>query len=64
MEKEINNLELIEQNEEEKGASIVEYALLLALIAIAVIGVLQVLASETSETFSVSASALDQTNNG
>jgi len=47
---------------QETGASIVEYALLLVLIAVAVVGVLQVLSDETSQTFSRSASAISEAN--
>ena len=57
MEREI----MIENNQkEEKGATMVEYALLVALIAIALIGALNLLTEDISEAFSTVGSHLDE----
>ena len=45
---------------EEKGASMVEYALLVVLIAIVALVAVQIAGTEISETFSDIASGLDQ----
>ena len=44
---------------EEKGASMVEYALLVVLIAIVALVAIQIAGTEVSETFSEVASGLD-----
>jgi Flp pilus assembly pilin Flp len=44
---------------EEKGASMIEYALLIVLIAIVAILAIQIAGNEVSETFSDIASGLD-----
>ena len=51
---------MTEQNrsQEEKGASLVEYALLVALIAVICIVAVRVLGQKASQRFSTSASAL------
>jgi pilus assembly protein Flp/PilA len=46
--------------QEEKGASMVEYALLVVLIAIVALVAVQIAGTEVSETFSDIASGLDQ----
>ena len=45
--------------QEEKGASMVEYALLVVLIAIVALVAVQIAGTEVSETFSEIASGLD-----
>jgi Flp pilus assembly pilin Flp len=45
---------------DEKGASMVEYALLVVLIAIVALVAVQIAGSEVSETFSEISSGLDQ----
>lgn len=44
---------------DERGASFVEYALLLALVAIVCVAAVTVFGNETSDSFSSSASRLD-----
>jgi pilus assembly protein Flp/PilA len=46
----------------ERGASLVEYALLVALIALVCVAAVGFFGDETSESFSVSASHLGSTN--
>ena len=48
-----------QNNEDEKGASMVEYALLVALIAIVAIAAITLLGQAVSEKFSEVTSALD-----
>lgn len=62
MEKEINKLEIIEQNKEEKGASMLEYALLAALIAVVCIVAITFLGSEASKAFSGVGSSIANAN--
>ena len=62
MEKEINNLEIIEQNSEEKGASMLEYALLAALIAVVCIVAITFLGGQASKSFSSVGSAMGAAN--
>ena len=50
--------EVKKQEEKEKGASLVEYALLVALIAVICIVSVRVLGQKASQRFSTSASAL------
>lgn len=45
-------------SKEDKGASLVEYALLVALIAVVALAAITVLGQRVSEKFSTSASAL------
>ena len=45
---------------DEQGASMVEYALLLALIAVAAIGVLQVLGGQITGVFERAGEAIDE----
>jgi len=58
---EINNIENTPEikNEQEKGAGLVEYALLVALIAIVAIAALQFLGTSISEQFSNVGSTID-----
>lgn len=49
MEKEINT---IERNEEEKGASMLEYTLLAALISVVAIAAMSFVGEQVSQTFS------------
>jgi len=58
MEKDINK---IENREEEKGASMLEYALLAALIAVVAIAAVTFLGEQASEAFSTIGSAIDAT---
>ncbi len=56
---EMNNLEKKEESqEEEKGASLVEYALLVALIAVVCIVAVRVLGQKASQRFSMIASSI------
>ena len=48
----------IEKNKEERGASLVEYALLVALIAVVCIVAIRVLGNKASQSFSRSAVGL------
>ncbi len=61
MEKEMNNVE-IQREENEKGASMLEYCLLAALISVVAITAMTFLGQEVSETFSNVASTIDTTN--
>ena len=63
MEKEILNSEVVSIQEEEKGATMVEYVVLLALIAVVCIAAITVLGEETSEKFSAVANTLENTTN-
>ena len=49
------DMEAAEKNENEKGASLVEYALLVALIAVACIVAMRALGSKISQQFSATA---------
>ncbi len=60
MENEMTNQ--IERNEEEKGASMLEYCLLAALISVVAITAMTFLGQEVSETFSTVGSSIDVTN--
>jgi pilus assembly protein Flp/PilA len=51
MEKEMNNVE-IQREENEKGASMLEYCLLAALISVVAITAMTFLGTEVSQTFS------------
>ena len=57
MEKELLN----EQQNDEQGASLVEYVLLVALIAVVCIAAISFLGTEASEKFDNVANTLDQT---
>ena len=61
MENDIKVLPEVTANESEKGAQMVEYALIIALIAIVLIVVVQYLANEVSSTFSQIGSAVGST---
>jgi pilus assembly protein Flp/PilA len=52
MDKDIKTLEIIEKTEEEKGASMLEYALLAALIAVVCIAAITFLGAQASVAFS------------
>lgn len=60
MEKEIKNLEaeIVEQEEQEEGATMIEYALLVALIAIIAIAAVRFLGEQVSLQFSAVAGSL------
>lgn len=60
MEMEIKNVEVIEQQDNEKGASMLEYALLAALIAVVCIVVVQLVGQGASRAFSNVGSAITQ----
>lgn len=55
---EIDNNQVNKNEKKEEGASLVEYALLVALIAVICIVALRVLGQKASQRFSTSASAL------
>ncbi len=57
MEKEINKPEVLEKGDE-KGASMLEYALLAALIAVVCIAIITLVGQSVSQTFSGVASAI------
>ncbi|HMO17039.1 MAG TPA: Flp family type IVb pilin [Oligoflexia bacterium] len=60
MDRNIDNLEIVEKKEtKEAGATMVEYALLVALIAIALIAVVIVMRGGVSQKFSQVASGLN-----
>ncbi len=61
MEKEIDTLLPEEQDESEKGASMLEYALLAALIAVVCIAAISFLGKQASEAFSQVGSAISNT---
>ena len=52
------DLEVVAPNSEEKGASLVEYALLVALIAVIAIVAMRVLGTNISTQFSSTASSI------
>jgi pilus assembly protein Flp/PilA len=52
MDKDIKSLEMINKTEEEKGASMLEYALLAALIAVVCIAAITFLGAQASQAFS------------
>ena len=60
MENEMTNQ--IERNEDEKGASMLEYCLLAALISVVAITAMTFLGQEVSETFSTVGSSINTTN--
>jgi pilus assembly protein Flp/PilA len=60
--KELNDKNLVE-NQEEKGATMVEYALLAALVAIVCIAGITTLGQSASKSFSTIGSSLTSTNN-
>ena len=63
MERDIEKVEnQLLMNEEEKGASMLEYALLAALIAVVAIAAVTLLGREASNTFSTVASHLSDAN--
>lgn len=57
-----NKLLLKKEGEEEKGATMLEYVLLAALIAIACIVAMNTLSSEVQQTFNNISSTLDKYN--
>jgi pilus assembly protein Flp/PilA len=61
MEKDIETLVPEEQNDSEKGASMLEYALLAALIAVVCIAAISFLGKQASEAFSQVGSAIGST---
>jgi pilus assembly protein Flp/PilA len=52
------NKDLLVKKEDEKGASLVEYALLVALVAVVAIGAVTLLGTSVSTKFSIVASAV------
>lgn len=62
MDNEIKNLELVEKTEEEKGASMLEYALLAALIAVVCIAAITFLGKQACTTFSSVGSSMSVAN--
>jgi len=56
------NLRNVLQNEEEAGASMVEYALIAALIAVVCIAAVTFLGQQASQSFSSIASSINTTN--
>ncbi|MCB0322639.1 MAG: Flp family type IVb pilin [Bdellovibrionales bacterium] len=59
MENEIKQVEFMETTESEKGASMLEYALLAALIAVVCIAAITLLGQNASKTFSSVGAAMD-----
>jgi len=58
MEKDMRNIETVEIKEEEKGASMLEYALMAALIAVVCIAAVTFLGTSASQAFSSVGSAI------
>ena len=62
MNKDNKELEVLEANENEKGATMLEYALLAALIAVVCIAAITFLGTQASVTFSTVGNALNNAN--